>query len=745
MLLLGCAVPAVAQTITLYAVPGANGGLNGITTGSDGALWATDCGSNNIFRITTAGAVTAYPIPTANSCSDGITAGPDGALWFAEQTAGNIGRITTAGVFTEYPTPTANSDPSDITVGPDGALWFTEEFAGNIGRITTAGVFTEYPVVPTASSDPVGITTGPDGALWFTESGNSNKIGRITTAGTVTAQYPIPGYNDAYNDPVAITAGPDGALWFPEVGASAIGRITTAGVFSDYPTPIPGVAPFFGITVGPDGALWFTETEGCEIGRITTAGILSGYALPYSGRCVPPPNTTGITTGPDGALWFLLQNTNQIGRLLPPTTTLFVTETGTGTGRVTSSPAGIDCSARSNQCSAEFNTGSEVTLTASAGAGSVFAGWSGGGCSGTSRCHVTVTAGPTVTANFTAPPSYVLSVALAGTGTGSVTSSPAGINCSASSNQCAAPFSGEPRVVTLMASASAGSTFAGWSGGGCVGIDPCTLMLNADTTVTASFVQNTTTNIALAAAVLPLSRSVEVGATATAFATLIDAGRGDASTCSIAPATSIPASFAFQTTDPTTNALTGTANTPVNISQGASQSFVIALAPSAAFSPTNVLLTFACANASPAPVIVGIDTLNLSASSSPVPDIVALAASADPGYVDIPGATGTGDFAVATVNLGSAAQITASANTGTANLPVMLLVCQTDPTTGNCFATPQVNVTTTIAANATPTFGIFVAGSAAVPDSPGANRVFVTFTDAGGMLRGETSVAVRTQ
>jgi hypothetical protein len=141
----------------------------------------------------------------------------------------------------------------------------------------------------------------------------------------------------------------------------------------------------------------------------------------------------------------------------------------------------------------------------------------------------------------------------------------------------------------------------------------------------------------------------------------------------------------------------------------------------------------------------GVNTLNLSASTIPVPDIVALAASGDPGYVDIPGATGTGDFAVATFNLGVAASITASANTGTASLPVSLRLCQTNPTTGACLATPASTVTTTIAANATPTFGIFVTGSATVADSPGVNRVFVQFTDTNGVLRGETSVAVRTQ
>jgi hypothetical protein len=122
-----------------------------------------------------------------------------------------------------------------------------------------------------------------------------------------------------------------------------------------------------------------------------------------------------------------------------------------------------------------------------------------------------------------------------------------------------------------------------------------------------------------------------------------------------------------------------------------------------------------------------------------------LVASGDPGYVDIPGATGTGVFAVATVNLGIDATITAAANTGTENVPVTLSICETDPTSGACLAAPALSATTDIPPNATPTFGIFVTGNAAVVNSPGVDRVFMTFTDSGGTLRGETSVAVRTQ
>jgi YVTN family beta-propeller protein len=423
--------------------------------------------------------------------------------------------------------------------------------------------------------------------------------------------------------------------------------------------------------------------------------------------------------------------------------TLTVAASGAGAGQITSSPAGIKCSASSHQCRAPFAAGTQITLSSSANAGSSFSGWSGGGCSGTGTCQVTVMADTNVIATFEKKiTTKMLSVALIGGGAGTVTSTPSGINCGAT---CAASFDTGTQI-TLTAAAASSSTFAGWSGGGCGGIDGCTLTLSADATVTATVVANSPGNLTLVAAILPESRSVQIGDTATAFATMIDAGPADAATCTIAPATSIPASFLFQTTDPSTNALTGSPNTPVNIAAGRAGTFVIAFTPTAAFSPTDVPFTFTCANApSPAASTVGVDTLNLSGSTTAVPDIVALAASADPGYVDIPGATGIGVFAVATVNLGMDATIMAAANTGTANLPVTLMLCQTDPTSGACLASPSASVTAGIPPNATPTFGIFATGSAPVADMPGINRIFVTFTDVNGVLRGETSVAVRTQ
>ncbi len=77
--------------------------------------------------------------------------------------------------------------------------------------------------------------------------------------------------------------------------------------------------------------------------------------------------------------------------------TLNITKSGSGSGSVTSSPAGISCGAT---CSSSFASPSSITLTPAASPGSVFIGWSGGGCTGKGSCVVSLVANTTVTATF---------------------------------------------------------------------------------------------------------------------------------------------------------------------------------------------------------------------------------------------------------------------------------------------------------------------------------------------------------
>ena len=217
--------------------------------------------------------------------------------------------------------------------------------------------------------------------------------------------------------------------------------------------------------------------------------------------------------------------------------------------------------------------------------------------------------------------------------------------------------------------------------------------------------------------------------------------------CGVAPVTPVPASFTYQTTDPATNQVTGTENTPADIPAGGIQTFVLAFTPTSPFPVTVVQFRFFCSNTPNAVLsIPAVNTLFLSAPSVPSADIIALSATvAGDGIVTIPGLTGTGFFSVATVNVGAGAQITASVDTGGAAIPVSLAVCQTNSATGQCTSALGSTVATPISGGETPTFAIFVGGHGEVAFDPGVNRVFVRFTTDSGEIVGATSVAVRTR
>jgi glucose/arabinose dehydrogenase len=152
------------------------------------------------------------------------------------------------------------------------------------------------------------------------------------------------------------------------------------------------------------------------------AGQIYG-ATPNPAWTAVPLLSTGfsITTfGEDqaGELYVADYGAGAIHRIVVPgqtSATLTVNKTGSGTGTVSSGSGEINCGAT---CSAPFPTGTPVTLTAAADAGSVFAGWSGGGCGATSPCVVTLTADTVVTATFLPVGSRILSVIVRGTDNG---------------------------------------------------------------------------------------------------------------------------------------------------------------------------------------------------------------------------------------------------------------------------------------------------------------------------------------
>lgn len=282
-----------------------------------------------------------------------------------------------------------------------------------------------------------------------------------------------------------------GAPTVDTTGASSTG-LTTATVTGDVNPS--GQTTAYQVEYGPADSSWCTSGGFAGApGATSTAvdlgfsdGVSHAVSVDLSGL-TPRQAYCGalVAANPDGSGTGAQETWTQPA---PPQHTLTVSLAGSGAGSVSSAPAGIDCGAT---CSQDFDEGTVVTLSETPGADSVFAGWSGGGCSGTGTCSVTMSGDQAVTAIFSPAP-HLLTVQVSGSGSGSVSSSPAGIDCGST---CTHVFDqGTP--ITLTATPAAGSAFAGFSGATCVasGVDACQVTLGgSDETLTATFVTATVT------------------------------------------------------------------------------------------------------------------------------------------------------------------------------------------------------------------------------------------------------------
>ncbi len=317
------AATAEAKTqATEYALA-AESTPRGISAGpeKENDLWFTMEGTNKIGEISTSGSIAAeYTLPVEKSRPLDITAGPEKekALWFTEGTNHEIGKITTSGTLSQYELPVGSS-PEGIAAAPkEKALWFTELGGGKIGKITTAGsIKAEYSVATGVKPGP--IVVGPDGNLWFTEAGGKFAIGKMSpTTGEILGEY------TTSDPPSSVAVGPDGNLWFTipsdTPSKNKIGKVTTSGTVTEYSLPGSGELRPRTIVAGPEGNLWFTEeggfSGGKRIGRITTSGVVT--EIPVSSEDYP----YGIATGPDGNIWFTSVGSkgNEIGKINPSPT-----------------------------------------------------------------------------------------------------------------------------------------------------------------------------------------------------------------------------------------------------------------------------------------------------------------------------------------------------------------------------------------------------------------------------------------
>ncbi|MBK7660150.1 MAG: fibronectin type III domain-containing protein [Betaproteobacteria bacterium] len=339
----------------------------------------------------------------------------------------------------------ANTPPVDVTTAPNVPK--TVSVANNLTVGTVS--FTEVEIVTPPLNGTLSVVNGTE--VVYTPNNGFTGVDTFTYRGRRT-------------DPVLLLGDPRTATVNVVNGAPLL-TVTKAG---NGQGTVAGLLPGEGIDCGLDC------TEAFATGQVVSLVATASPGSVFTGW------SNGDCTGTFACDLTMDASKGVTANFALETFTLTVQKFGNGT--ITSNPAGINCGAT---CAADFNSGATVTLTAAPLAGNQFDGWSGAGCSGTGTCQVTMSAAQNVTAIFsvTAPTTFALTVSKSGTGAGTVTSSPAGINCGAA---CLANFNAGASVA-LTATASSGSVFSGWSGGGCSGTGTCNVTMNSAQSVTATF------------------------------------------------------------------------------------------------------------------------------------------------------------------------------------------------------------------------------------------------------------------
>jgi streptogramin lyase len=411
-----------AGVITEFPIPSGNG-AGAIAVGPDGNLWFGEPVGNMVGRITPTGVISEFALP-AESGPGGptsIATGPDGALWLTLPGLNSIAQITSDGATVNmFPIPTASSGAQTIALGSDGNLYFTESNVNQIGQITPDPSITEFPLP--AGTTPFGIAPGPQGTVWFTGLGNNSLYQMILPL-------PAPLTDGAqgtliFNQfPLSKSCGPSqiapGPLTFPDMGFSCADTVLDSiGVMNS-----PASVTLTVDVLGNGSGRVISDPAGINCvnipghlpgtGESCSASFPSGQPVTLFPASAPTSATFAGWNLPPAAASSGCSGTNLCNLTLTADTTVTATfNPVSGTKELSVALGGLDIFVRSDAgpilcssahprfrlCTAEYPTGTVVTLRAEGAGDTEFAGWSGGGCNGTFSCHIALDADTEVTA-----------------------------------------------------------------------------------------------------------------------------------------------------------------------------------------------------------------------------------------------------------------------------------------------------------------------------------------------------------
>ncbi len=534
-----------AGTIAEYEVAGPP---RSITTGPDGNLWFTQGSEEGIGRITPSGVVTTFPVPSPSSPAS-IVAGPDGNLWAENRFSQNERWGFEAPAEGTYKLgfegeQTGGTGAGELTLGSkeikkgtstSGTIAVGQQVTGKGipagATITAISGGTLFISLAATMSGPTQFT-----ADLFSKSTTlqiKGALERLSTIGTgnVSVSSLSPSKRtiafvgkfaraDVPDPTCAFSVGVCGLEEIDEAVPHKLMRIRPSGTVTQFPlSPSIAFTGFSESTLAPDdaGNLWFTVEGGIARFDVPIYRQLNvivegpGSVLISPGEITCPPlcelelahgSTITLTADPDPEAAFVrwkgcdtangrqctvtMANAKAVTAVFMATPGLTLSKApGSGLGKVTSYPSGILCLANCSTTTASFKEGAKVKLTATPSKHFHFVEWLGD-CTGSGLCELTMSEGRDVEALFEEDPTFGLGLTKEGDGEGTVKSLPAGINCGPTcSSTTAAFYTGE--AVTLTATPGKGSTFEGWSGGGCSGTGTCTVTMGGAMSIEAKF------------------------------------------------------------------------------------------------------------------------------------------------------------------------------------------------------------------------------------------------------------------
>ncbi|CAB4346194.1 unannotated protein [freshwater metagenome] len=482
-------------------------------------IYWTNYTSGTIGRSNLDGSGVNQDFITGGSRPADVSADADHLYW-ANSSSNSIGRsnLDGSGVNQNFITGTATA--ATVWVSDDYIYWGNGSFAGNssIGRSKLDGTGVNQNFITGAGVRAPATVASDANYLYWTNSAGAPTISRAELDGSAV-------------EPDFIIAGADGSLpngleisgqyiYWTLFSSNAMGRanLDGSGVDTSFISPLSGglaarrplsasargaavsaaggpasvAVSQYELRVSKSGSGTGTvksEPAGIDCGSACTRSFWEAQRVTLSATPSDGAKFTGWSgdcTGSAASCTVTMSQARSVtanfAQLLPPPSSflLSVSKGGSGAGAVSSSPAGISCG---SDCAQNFASGSKVTLTAVPADTSTFSGWSGA-CSGSASCSVTMTEARNVTATFSAVPkrSFSLTVVKSGSGLGTVSSTPAGIDCGPDCKQSFADGSS----VTLVAKSTSGASFTGW-GGDCKGTASCRVAITRARKVEAVF------------------------------------------------------------------------------------------------------------------------------------------------------------------------------------------------------------------------------------------------------------------